>query len=152
MSFTAKAYYKRGHGENPVLLRTGEDVDSLVDALLVEPFSNSMANLYIVERPRVNGFPDHEFGVAVDAEDGVGSLCYLGEGESWNSLGDRSTREEVVYFYMGSDREFPIDSVVGLDRVRQAAKEFLASGGQRPTCVQWQPHRTASTTRASEAS
>jgi hypothetical protein len=88
---TAKAYYQAGHGDAPLMVSSGADVDALVDALLAEPFSNSRANLYIVERPRINGFPDHEFGVVVDAEDGVGSLWYLGEGESWNSLGRRST-------------------------------------------------------------
>ena len=103
-----------------------------------------MANLYIVGG-LVPTIPDHEFGVAVDAEDGVGSLWYLGDGDTWNSLGARSTRDEVFYCYMGNDRGFPIDSLISLDLVRQATKEFLATGGQRPTCVRWQPYRAGDT-------
>jgi hypothetical protein len=143
MSYSAEAYFKEEHRDSPVIVRTDADVDALIDALLAEPFSNSMANLYIVERiPGPKGITDHELGVGVDAEDGVGGLWYLGDGDTWFSLGERSQRDTVFYCFTDHDREFPINSIIPLDLVRQATKEFLASGGRRPTCVQWQPHRT----------
>jgi hypothetical protein len=39
----------------------------------------------------------------------------------------------------GEEHTFPIDSEVPIDLIRQAVKEFLASGG-RPSCVRWQRH------------
>ena len=42
------------------------------------------------------------------------------------------------YFIVGNAIEFPDRSKIPIDLVRRAVKEFLASGGQRPTCVQWQ--------------
>jgi hypothetical protein len=45
---------------------------------------------------------------------------------------------------MGNDTDFPVDSEIPIDLIRQATKEFIASGGERPTCVQWQPYRDPS--------
>ncbi|MFF4692381.1 Imm1 family immunity protein [Streptomyces sp. NPDC001307] len=45
---------------------------------------------------------------------------------------------EVSYSCEGDITEFPDRSETPIDRVRQAAKEFLASGGQLPTCVERQ--------------
>lgn len=143
VSYSAKVYYKHGHGKNPVIVRSDADIDALVDALLAESFFNSMATLCVAERAvNAAGFPGHEFGIAVDNESGLGGLWYSGNGGSWFSLGVRSERDEVFYYYMGHDRGFPIDSEIPVDLVRQAAKEFLASGGERPTCVQWQPYES----------
>jgi hypothetical protein len=145
MNFTIQAYYRAEHGETPVIIRTADDVDALIDALLAESFSNSMAKLYVRERPSLIGdIPDHEFGVAVDAEDGVGGLWYLGDKKTWHSLGERGKRDEVFYCYVDNDRPFPVDSIVSIDLLRQATNEFLASGGERPTCVRWQPYYSPS--------
>jgi hypothetical protein len=140
MSFSAEAYYEHGHGEAPVIVRTDADVDALVDALLAQPPSNSVATLYIIERPHnTAGFPDHELGIGVYAVGGVGGVWYYNPGGNWYTLGAHSDRDEVYYFYMGNDRSFPIDSEIPIDLIRQTAKEFLASGGERPACVRWQP-------------
>lgn len=45
---------------------------------------------------------------------------------------------QVAYCAIGHRREFPDHSEIPVDLVRQAVKEFLISGGQRPECVQWQ--------------
>jgi hypothetical protein len=47
----------------------------------------------------------------------------------------------VIYYYLDHDHEYPRDSDISIDAIRRAVKEFLASGGKRPTCVQWQDHR-----------
>lgn len=142
MTYSAETYYLLSHDEQPLLVRCDADVDALVDALLEQPFNNSLANLYIVERPLNDaGFPGHEFGVAIDAERMVGGLWYMGNSGSWYTLGSVSTREEVFYYYMGHATDFPADSEITIEQIRQATKEFLASGGERPTCVRWQPYR-----------
>lgn len=142
MTYRAETYYLHEHGDHPLVVRTDDDIDALIDALMAESFDHSLANLYIVERPlNTAGVPDHEFGVAVDAEREVGGLWYLGAGGSWYSLGARSDRDEVYYCYMGNDTGFPLDSEIPLNLIRQAAKEFLDTGGERPTCVSWQPCR-----------
>ncbi|WP_353962457.1 Imm1 family immunity protein [Streptomyces sp. NBC_01221] len=45
---------------------------------------------------------------------------------------------EVTYFVAENPTEFPATAEIPLALVRQAAKEFLSSGGRRPTCTQWQ--------------
>jgi hypothetical protein len=54
------------------------------------------------------------------------------------SKSDAGTRDEIRYYYMGNDREFPPHSEVPLVVVRQATKEFLTTGGERPTVTEWQ--------------
>lgn len=140
MSYSAEAYYDQEHGEHPVIVRTAEDVDALVDAVAAADFSTSLVNLYITERPRnAAGVPDHELGVGVDAERAVGALSYLGPGGTWYSLGmPTDLPDGVCFFYLGNDTPFPSDSEIPLTLLRRAVKEFLASGGDRPTCVGWQ--------------
>ncbi|RSS57504.1 Imm1 family immunity protein [Streptomyces sp. WAC01280] len=36
-------------------------------------------------------------------------------------------------------RELPEHCKIPADLVRAATKEFIATGGQRPTCVEWKP-------------
>ena len=141
MTFSAEALYRSEHDEDPVVLATDADVDALIDALLAEEWTHNLANIYIRQRPlNAAGVPDHELCVGVDAERAVGGLrWYAGDEGSWYSLGAPSEFDEVIYYYMGSDTQFPTDSDISLDVARRAVKEFLASGGRRPTCVPWQP-------------
>jgi len=44
---TVKAYYRDEHGDNPVRIETADDLDALIDALLAEPYENSVAALYV---------------------------------------------------------------------------------------------------------
>ncbi|MFD2691815.1 Imm1 family immunity protein [Streptomyces phyllanthi] len=48
------------------------------------------------------------------------------------------SRTDPVYCIQSHMTEFPAHSEVSIDLVRQAAKAFLTSGRERPTCVQWQ--------------
>ncbi|GIG89128.1 Imm1 family immunity protein [Plantactinospora endophytica] len=139
MTGKVTAYYLHEHGDGPVVVRTPGEMDRLIDDLLTQPFDNSVCTMYSSARPdRPNGFPDHEFAVAVNLEDAVGGLWFTGDGASWYTLGGPSRHDQVFYYYMESERDFPHDSEIPLDLVRQAAQEFLVTGGQRPTCVSWQ--------------
>lgn len=120
-------------------------MDALIDDLLSEPFDNSIAALYVQGRDNKLGLPDHELQVAVNAQDNVGALRYMGGSGTYFAKGTTSRYDEVAYYYMGNDHGFPRDSDLPLDAVRAAAKEFLASGGERPQRVQWRD-ATAQTT------
>jgi Immunity protein Imm1 len=139
VSFTVSAGYNWG---DPTIIATPEDVDAFIDELLTADFDTSIAMLEVQERPlNPNGFPDHELSVAVNSKDNVGALHYMGPTFVSFSKGHVSKYDEVVYYYLGNDHEFPRDSDISIDTIRQAVKEFLASGGERPTCVPWQDHR-----------
>ncbi|MFF1818294.1 Imm1 family immunity protein [Kribbella sp. NPDC058245] len=134
---TIEAYYRHEHGDKPVRIQTDEDLDALVDALLAEPYENSVAALYVEGRLNAAGVPDHELLVAVNHEDRVGGLRFMGDGGTYFSAGEPSRHDEVIYYYMGNDREFPRASEITIDTLRKAVKTFLANGGHRPTGVEW---------------
>lgn len=131
------AYFR--HDLGAILVANDEEMDRLIDSLLTEPYENSVAALYSTARHKLaSGVPDHELLLAVNADDAVGGLRYMGDG-TWYSKGTPSVHDEVYYCYMGSDRDFPHDSEIPLTQLRQAAREFLHSGGERPTAISWQP-------------
>ncbi|MGW4390421.1 Imm1 family immunity protein [Streptomyces sp. NPDC004685] len=133
-----EAYYRNEHGQSPVVLRSPEDVDNLIDELLVSDPSDNMAALYSLERPLMPaGVPDHELMVGADGDLQVGVLAFMDDG-NFVSLGPDAGRGEVSYFVMGNMTEFPVRSEIPITLVRRAVKEFLSSSGKRPTCVEWQ--------------
>jgi hypothetical protein len=138
MSNRVQAYYRNEHGDNPVLLCGPSDVEALIDTLLASRPSENLAALHSLERPLMPaGVPDHELLVGASGDRMVGVLGFMDDG-NFVSL-DSSEREgSVFYSIMGNATEFPASSEVSLTLVRQAVKEFLSSGGQRPSCIQWQ--------------
>lgn len=137
MTTTIRAFFRHGHGDDPVRIASDAGVDQLVDDLLAEEFENSLATLYIEGRLNAAGVPDHELAVGINNEEGtVGGLRYMGGGGTFYGLGQTSKREEVFYLYMGHDRGFPLDSELPIDTLRKALKEFVASG-ERPSSVEW---------------
>jgi hypothetical protein len=139
MAYHVEAYYLAGQ-KSPEILSSPEDIDTLVDQLLSLTFLNSIAAVYLVERPRLeSGAVDHEFSLAVDRDHKTGALKFMDATGNWVTRGPEEDRSEIRFYYIqGNETEFAPDSGIPLSLVRQAGKEFLASGGQRPTCVQWQ--------------
>jgi hypothetical protein len=138
MPHTAKAYFKPEHRTNPVLLTTADDVDRLLAALAAESWENSVAAIYIDGRVTSTGVPDHELQVVVDYTDKTtGALRYTGRDGTYFTNGITSGSDSVVYYYMGSDVEYPQASVVPIEDLRTAIKEFLVTGGERSTTVAW---------------
>ncbi|MFI1729910.1 Imm1 family immunity protein [Streptomyces acidicola] len=134
----AEVYYRKEHADGRAVL-TSDDADSLIDALLAGSDSENMAELHSLDRPlRASGFPGHEFLVGVDKELQVGVLSFMDVTGNLVSLGHSEGRGCVSYFIVGNGTEFPDRSEIPIVLVRQAVKEFLISGGQRPTCIQWQ--------------
>lgn len=135
---SVRAYYRPGHSDTPLIASTPEELDRVIDDLLKQPYDFSMANLYIAERESEN--PVIELSIGLDPDRGVGSLQYLHGGDGrWFSKGQVSTYDEVVYCYYGNGCVYPRDSELPLDAIRAAAAEFLATDGDRPTVITWQP-------------
>lgn len=129
MTYTADAYFKHGHGDQPVRVTSPEEVNHLIDAMLGEPFLNSLAMIYLRDRPEMDsGGPDHQIRLGVNAEDKVGSICLVVDGKIWYTKGDHTRADEVFYNYMGNAADFPADSEVPLDTLRTTLKEILAGG------------------------
>jgi predicted dehydrogenase len=131
------AYYKREHGGAPLRLHTPEDVDRLVDGLLEEEYSNSVAALCVDGRLNAACVPDHELLVAINNEDTSARCATWVAPGTYFTKGQASGEKEVIYYYTGSDREFPADSEIPIKEVRKALKEFLESGGERPGSPEW---------------
>ncbi|MFI8093939.1 Imm1 family immunity protein [Streptomyces sp. NPDC086080] len=132
------AYYRSEHGDNPALIQSPSDVDDLIDVLVASGPSENLASLHSLARPLMPaGVPDHELLVGVDGQVRRGVLAFMDEG-NWVSLDPSTKRGESTYSIMGNSTEFPSRSEIPLNLVRQAVKEFLLSGGQRPQCVEWQ--------------
>lgn len=139
MQSGVEAYFRKEHGDRRVLLETPEDVDAMIDSLLGGSNFENLAELHCLGRELLpSGFPDHELLVGANPELQVGVLEFMDADGNVVSRGSLEGRGEVPYFIVGNPTEFPEYSEIPIALVRQAVKEFLASGGQRPTCIEWQ--------------
>lgn len=140
---SVEALYRPEHAENPVILTSPDDVDKLLAALLANADGNDVAQLICLERPvdPVYGFPDHELCVVVDNHRNLGAMRWRDADGLRYSSGPENASGKGIYSLMGHLMEFPDHSDVPIDLVRQAAQEFLLSGGKRPACVEWQEDR-----------
>ncbi|MFD4905216.1 Imm1 family immunity protein [Kitasatospora purpeofusca] len=134
----AEVRYKQDQMDIPGHLESIEDVDSLIEALLSGPKNENLAQIIHLSRERVAfGWPDHELLVGVDKELNVGLMSFMDRVENYVTVGPESSRNAPEYYLAGHWRSFPDQTEVSIDLVREAVKEFLASGGQRPACVAW---------------
>jgi hypothetical protein len=140
MSATAEAYFRHEHDEQPVRISTEADIDRLIDDLLGEDYENSAATVYVDGRLNAAGVPDHELLIGIDNAGGVlGGLRYMSESGTYYGAGELIDHDELVYYYAGQDREFPVDSQLPVEAIRTAVKEFVSTGGGLPTSVDWKP-------------
>ncbi len=58
--------------------------------------------------------------------------------DAYYSRGTKTDDAETIYYYMGSDTEFPDDAELPINEVRKAAHQFLNTGGERPDGIDWQ--------------
>lgn len=139
MQFRVEAYYRPQHGDKRELLAAPEDVNELIDSLLAGPVRENLTELHSLERSLLpSGTPDHELLVGADQSLQVGVLEFMDASGNWTTVGSQKGRTEVRYSCVGHVTEFPAHSEIPIDLVRRAVKEFCLSGGQRPTCVQWE--------------
>ncbi|MET9053364.1 Imm1 family immunity protein [Streptomyces bacillaris] len=143
MKARAEARYRAKDGEKPELLYAPEDMDAVIDALLVGqegPIRENLAQVHSLERETLpSGYPDHELMVGVDKDLQVGILSFMDASGNFVTLGTLEGRNDPTYYIQGHMTEFQARSEIPIDLVRQAAREFVSSGGKRPTCIEWQP-------------
>jgi hypothetical protein len=138
MTYTARANRKRGQSNSPLQIAGPQDIDALILELSNDDGDNTIAGIYINERPTApQGLPDHELRIAIDGNRKVGAIRYMSGNNAWYAVGQKSDLDEVLYFYMGHDELYPQDSELTIDEIRTATNEFLASGGDRPTSPTW---------------
>ncbi|GAA4005875.1 hypothetical protein GCM10022247_29450 [Allokutzneria multivorans] len=132
-------YYAREHGDEPVTVGTVEEIDALIDHVRAE----SPAIAPILMEVHLSGDP-YTQGLDVGVNGDVGVLRYSGrewfEGVYSTGAGP-ADGEPLQYFYMDTDTEFPPNSEIPLDDVRQAVREFLVTDGDRPANITWQADR-----------
>jgi hypothetical protein len=147
MSYTAEAYYRADQPNEPVIIASTADLDTMIADLLGQPPGHTFATVYIRERPfGPAGFPDHELAIGVDAHTGTGVLIYSGPNGrraagsyvSHNPTEHRTTPR--VYHHFHLEQAVPAESDIPLDGIRRAAYEFVTTGGRRPGCIRWQPY------------
>ncbi|MEU2245053.1 Imm1 family immunity protein [Streptomyces sp. NPDC018338] len=143
-SVKAEAVYLSAHCGKPAEIFTPDDVDKMIDDLAVtnSPYGSSgtLAQVFSTERERLEGGHfDHELIVGVDGDTGFGVLTFMDEHGNFATVGSPDTREEPIYTLVHHMRELPEHCEISAELVRAATKEFIANGGQRPTCVEWKP-------------
>lgn len=74
-----KVIYRRGHSNDPEIIRSEEGVDALIDLLLASTEEQKAALVYSLQRPSLpSGYPDHEFCIGVNSELMVGAATFMG--------------------------------------------------------------------------
>lgn len=135
MSYVLEASYK--HGAGVTLLRTDDDVDGFLTELLNAGPDYQSATVYAVDES-ADEDSTHELVVGVDQASALGAVRFAGDDGEWFSKGKQVNPDGVRYLYYGTAHEFPADSEVPLDVVRQALQELLANEGMRPEGLSWQ--------------
>ncbi|MFB7234858.1 Imm1 family immunity protein [Streptomyces sp. NPDC056269] len=136
----AEAHYRSEHKSTPDRLQTPEDVDRMIDSLLTGEKFHTLARVVSENRQMLpSGFPDHEFMVGVNADRQMGAITFGCEEGSFSTVSDPESDDEPVYHLAGHDFYFPESCEIPLTLIRDAVKEFIFSGGKRPSCVAWKP-------------
>ncbi|MEV7783485.1 Imm1 family immunity protein [Kitasatospora sp. NPDC088351] len=148
MVLRAELRYRPDRIRRPDHLNSLEEVDTLIDELLEGPANENLAQIIHLDRerikPRIPGYefieteiPDHDFQVGADKELQVGVLLFIDRSGNFVTAGPPESRNAPEYYLAGHWTKFPDQTEISIDLARAAVKEFLASGGQRPTCVSW---------------
>lgn len=135
---SVRVLYREGADEW-LVITTEDEIDMLIDSLRESNAGENMAQLFSNERPMMpSGFPDHELRIGVSNRMPVGIVSFMDAEGTMVSRGSAENNQDVQYGFCGNVSEYSASWEIPLAQVRQAAKEFLASGGQRPACIEWQ--------------
>jgi hypothetical protein len=137
-----QAWWHTAHYQAPALLVTFDDVDGLIEALHGADGHRTAARLVLHPsvRPYMpTGAPDHDLILGVDGTEELGSLRLTTSDAVWYAVGKPADDDQpVVYRLLGGRQAFPPDSLVPLDDIRAAVKDFLINSGcRRPVGLNW---------------
>lgn len=121
--------------EDPTIIRTAAELDAVLDTMATWQGPNTVQLL-------IDGDPMRAIlDVGLYAAHACGALFYSGEvsPNGCASHGPDTADPLPIYYYMGSDTEYPASAEIPLADVRRAAHEYMSTGGERPTGIQWQP-------------
>ena len=130
--------------------RTDEEIDELVRVVVDEPHPGWASLLYVADRPcrtwdHEDGpwYPHLQLRVTTDPDTGWGAVQWLGpDGDrvtAWDSYNPAVPDDAPTLW---ADPSVPVEwrrsALVPLPLVRIAVREYLTSGGRRPSAVRWQ--------------
>ena len=131
-------FYEHEQQGKPILVGSGAEVDALLDQVR-DKFQEEGPVLLEVSIVGAEFGSSHMLA-GVDGERGVLFYSGGGHGSFWSRVEGASESGVVTYYYMGNNHDFPVSAEVPLDTVKQALREYLASDGKRPVCVEWEPY------------
>ncbi|GAA3460961.1 Imm1 family immunity protein [Saccharothrix longispora] len=129
-----EAWFDR-NAEGPTIVHTPAELDAVLDTVVTW-------NAPITVQLLTAEDPGHVLlDVGLDARTGRGVLYYFGpdKPDGCISKGDRTAEPPPIYYFTGSDTEFPADAEIPLAEARRAAHEFMDNGGGWPDGIEWQP-------------
>lgn len=119
--------------DDPTTVRTPDELDELLSS------AQQLGYPVLLELRDAAGV--HQGLLTVGLNGDRGALYYSSDGQMAFSLntGESLPAERTLYYYMGSDCEYPRSAEHSAAVIRQAAHEFMQSDGVRPSAVEWQP-------------
>lgn len=129
-----EAWFDR-NADEPTIVRTADELDAVLDTVAAWPRPNTVQLLIADDLGRAI------LDVGLDGAHGRGVLYYAGEAfpDACASQGADTADPLPIYYYLGSDTEFPATAEIPLIDVRRAAHEYMSTGGERPSGIKWQP-------------
>jgi len=126
--------------DGPTTLSSDDEIDAMIDAMIAAGLDHSVASLTFPDQGRLpSGLPDHELRIA--ALGSVGGVQYDGivdyESGQWYVPGANGDRTPVEYRHLGKAEQWPADSIISVDVVRDVVKSFLKTRGGRPEAPDW---------------
>ncbi|WP_370964782.1 Imm1 family immunity protein [Amycolatopsis sp. cg9] len=127
------AWFEPGQAE-PLVLAEQADVDALLDTMIREASGQDIPVIAEINRQDADGWAVLHVGVRPA---GGGFISHVSPAGSVISTSGSTSPELVSYDYMNNEREIPRHAEVPLEIVRQAARDFVRSNGDRPAGVTW---------------
>jgi hypothetical protein len=143
------------HQDQKHPVRTVTELDDLVDCIHAAADHDypTAVQLYAGDHYPERGHWQAETWIADDPGDGPRPVLFFTagaketplywiepDGTEYTSTGPSADDEpEFEYSYGGQESYAPAWSLIPADQAREAARQFLATGGQRPGNITWQP-------------
>ncbi|GAA2688147.1 MULTISPECIES: Imm1 family immunity protein [Actinosynnema] len=132
-----EAWYGEDQDE-PVAVRTAAELDAVLDEV-AGMRGRIIVHLKVADPPSLD-VRLMVLDVGLHGDAGTGALFYRSPSGAWFSRGatPEPSVTELLYYYMNSDTEYPLDCEIPIDAARRAAHEYLDAADKRPSAPGWQ--------------